>query len=173
MVRALMQSASRRDASRQPQTLGKALFRNFWAGDGVLILMKAGAFGGQPNNKNKMKKIITYLAAGLLFVGAQSLMAQSTTNSTPPAKHQALTPEQKEQRAALMKALDLTPADLKGLTGQERAAKMKEAATKVVADLKAKQASGALSAEDQTKLETVQKFLAHGHKKAPAAPSNN
>jgi hypothetical protein len=120
-----------------------------------------------------MKKIITYLAAGLLIVGAQSLMAQSTsTNSTPGTTHKALSPEQrKEQRAALLKALNLTPADLKGLSREDQTAKMKEAANKVVTDLQAKKASGTLTADEQTQLETVQKFLAHGgHHKAPAAP---
>ncbi len=121
-----------------------------------------------------MKKLITYLAAGLLFAGAQSLMAQSaqsTTNSTPPAKHQALTPEQqKERRAALLKALGLTPADIKGLTAEERQAKMKEAGEKVVTELKAK---STLTADQQKRLDVVEKFLAHkGHKKAQTPSSN-
>ena len=66
-----------------------------------------------------MKKLITYLAAGLLVVGAQSLMAQSDTNSTPPAKHHAPTAEQQKERQAILKLIGLTPADLKDLSPKE------------------------------------------------------
>jgi len=71
---------------------------------------------------------------------------------------------------AILKILDLNPADLKGLEPKERHAKVKEAAEKFVADLKAKKASGSLTEEEQANLEKVQKFLAGGHKKA-AAPT--
>lgn len=114
------------------------------------------------------------------MVGAQSLIAQSATNSAPrpgaqtPGQHQGATPEQrKEQRVALLKLLGLTPAELKGLTPEERQAKIKETAGNIVAELQAKKANGTLTAEDQSRLDRIQKFLAHaGHKKA-AAPSDN
>lgn len=119
---------------------------------------------------------MTCLAAGLLVIGAQSLVAQSTTNSatTPntqtPAEHKRMTPEQRKE---LLKMLGLTPAELKGLSREDRQAKIKEAAEKVVTDLKAKQASGTLTTQEQTELEHIEKYLAHGHKKAAPATDNN
>lgn len=66
-----------------------------------------------------------------------------------------------------MKALDLTKADLKGLSKEDRQAKMKSQAETVVADLKAKQTAGTLTDEGQKRLDIVEKFLAHqGHAKA-------
>lgn len=113
-----------------------------------------------------MKKIITCLAAGLLVLGTQSLMAQSTTNSVPPVKqHQTLTPEQrKEQHLAVLKILGLTQAEFKALTPAERQAKMKDA----LAALQAKKASGTLTEQDQKDLALLQSMVGHGHKKAPA-----
>ena len=124
-----------------------------------------------------MKKIITCLTAGLLVVGAQSLMAQSATNSPgtqTPGQHQGATPEQrKEQHLALLKILGLTQAELKPLTPAERQAKMKTAATNVVTELQAKKANGTLTAKEQSDLEIVQKYLGHGgHKKAKATENN-
>jgi hypothetical protein len=125
-----------------------------------------------------MKKLITCLTAGLLVLGAQSLLAQTDTNSAPatPGAHQGATPEQREKRmGAILKILDLNPADLKAMDPKDRQAKIKETAEKFVADLKAKKATGTLTDEEQTNLDKIQKFLAHGHKKAAAttpAPSN-
>jgi hypothetical protein len=125
-----------------------------------------------------MKKILTCLTAGLLIIGAQSVMAQtaSTTTSTnapsvtPGTKHHGANPE---ERKAMMKLLGLAPADLKGLSPEDRKAKIKEAADKYIASMKAKQANGTLTDEQQADLEKVEKFAAHqGHKKA-AAPSSN
>jgi len=123
-----------------------------------------------------MKKLFTCITAGLLVLGAQSLMAEDSTNSTPSSpttgEHQKATPEQRKERmAALLKMLDLTPADVKGLSREDRQTKMKDAAEKVVADLQAKQTAGTLTAEGQTRLEKVQKYLAHANHKAAAAPS--
>jgi predicted nucleotide-binding protein (sugar kinase/HSP70/actin superfamily) len=99
------------------------------------------------------------MAAGLLVIGAQSVKAQSTnstsTEQTAPAKH-------KNRNGALLKALDLTPADLKGLSKEDRQAKMKEAAEKVQTELKAK---ASLTDEEQKRLDIVTKFLAHANKK--------
>ena len=100
-------------------------------------------------------------------------MAQSTTNSTPEAKHQAPTAEQLKERQGILKLIGLTPADLKDLSPKERQAKIKEAADKVVADLKAKKDSGTLTAEEQKRLDRVEKFLAHAAHKKALAPANN
>jgi phage I-like protein len=117
-----------------------------------------------------MKKLITYLAAGLLIAGAQSLMAQSATNSVnppvtkTPGEHKGL---------AILKLVGLTPADVKGLTREEKQAKIKTAATNVEAELQAKKANGTLTAEGQIRLDRIEKYLAHaGHKKAGTPPDN-
>jgi Spy/CpxP family protein refolding chaperone len=123
-----------------------------------------------------MKKLVTCIAAGLLVIGAQSLVAQTTTNSptTPPSgEHQG---QGKERMAALLKLLDLNPADMKALTPEERRAKMKERGQKIVADLQAKESAGTLTDEEKTRLEKVQKFLAHADHKKPATatpPANS
>ena len=122
-----------------------------------------------------MKRIVTYIAAGLLVISAQSLLAQSTaTNSVPgtPGTHQG---DRRERMEHLLKALDLTHADLKGLTPEERQTKLKERAEKVVADLKAKQTAGTLGAEGQKRLTFVENFLAHAgkHHKAAASTASN
>ena len=118
-----------------------------------------------------MKKLITCLTAGLLVVGAQSLMAQSSTNSVnQPGTH---TPGEHRDHLAILKLVGLTPADVKGLTREERQAKIKTAATNVVAELQAKKANGTLTTKEQADLDIVQKYLAHpGHKKAKT-PSDN
>jgi len=103
-------------------------------------------------------------------------MAQSTTASTnsapatPGEKHHGAN---SEQRKAIMKLLGLNPADLKSLTPEERKDKVKEAADKYIASMKAKKASGTLTAEQQSDLDKVEKFVAHqGHKKAEPTSSN-
>ncbi len=140
--------------------------------------MPAGAFS-DPAKTNNMKKLITCLAAGLLVVGAQSLMAQSATNSVnppspqTPGQHQGVNPEKRREHLAILKLLGLTPAELKGLTREERQAKIKATANNVVAELQAKKANGTLTAEGQTRLDRIEKFLAHaGHKKAGTPPDN-
>ena len=122
---------------------------------------------------------MTCLAAGLLVVGAQSLMAQSATNSVnppgaqTPGQHQGMTPQQRREHLALLKLLGLTPADLKGLTRAERQAKIKATATNLAAELQAKKANGTLTADGQIRLDRIEKFLAHaGHKKAVTPPDN-
>ena len=117
-----------------------------------------------------MKKLITCLAAGLLVVGAQSLMAQSATNSVNPPGAQ--TPGA-HKGLAILKLVGLTPADVKGLTPEERHARIKAAATTVAAELQAKKANGTLTAEGQIRLDRIEKFLAHaGHNKAQPPPDN-
>ena len=68
---------------------------------------------------------------------------------------------------ALLKALGLTKEDLKGLSraGSPGEDSQSQAET-VVAELKAKQSSGTLTEEQQKRLDIVQKYLAHSHKKA-------
>lgn len=106
-------------------------------------------------------------------------MAQSATNSVnppspqTPGQHQGVNPEKRREHLAILKLLGLTPAELKGLTREERQAKIKATANNVVAELQAKKANGTLTAEGQTRLDRIEKFLAHaGHKKAGTPPDN-
>lgn len=119
-----------------------------------------------------MKRLVTCLIAGLLVIGAQSLMAQST-NTTPstPGEHQDA--GKHHQHGELLKMLDLTPADLKGLSKEERQTKMKDAAEKVIADLEAKKSAGTLDEHGQKRLERVQHWLDHANGEATKPPQNN
>ena len=84
-----------------------------------------------------------------------------------------MTPEQHRRHLALLKLVGLTPADVKGLTPEARQAKIKQAATTVEAALQAQKANGTLSAEGQTRLDRIEKFLARaGRKKAGTPPDN-
>ena len=115
-----------------------------------------------------MKKLLTCLAAGLLAVGAPSLMAQSNTNSATPPSTQ--TPA-KHKAQAILKLVGLTAADLKGLSPAERQAKIRQAATTVEAELQAKKANGTLTPEGQKRLNHIEKWLAN-HPKPAASPEN-
>jgi hypothetical protein len=137
--------------------------------------MSAGALSDPSKTRiNIMKKLITYMAAGLLVVGAQSLLAQSTNTNSVPPNTQTPGAQRRAHMAGILKLLGLKPADLKGLTREERQAKIKETANTVVAELQAQKAGGTLTAEGQTRLDRIEKFLAHaGHNKNAAAPSAN
>jgi hypothetical protein len=123
-----------------------------------------------------MKKLIPYLAAGLLAVGTQLAMAQSATTSTnsadqtPAQTHKQLTPEQRQEH--ILKLVGLTAADVKDLAPKERRAKIKEAAEAVSAKLKAKQTDGSITPKEEKRLKEIEKFLTHpGHKAAGASQS--
>jgi hypothetical protein len=106
-------------------------------------------------------------------------MAQSDTTSTNSAPSSSTTPKthkaamSPEQRKEFMKLIGLTGADLKGLSREDRTAKIKEAAGKTIDELKAKQASGTITAQEQTDLDKIQKFMANvGHRRAQNTASN-
>jgi hypothetical protein len=138
-----------------------------------------------------MKKLVTCLTAGLLVVGAQSLMAQSTTptsstistNSNTVTAPGIQTPgehQNRERERILLRMLGLRPEDLKGLSREARLAKMKTAGENVVAELQAKQSAGTLTPEGQNRLEHVQRWLTHagtGHRAptgtTPSTPSES
>ncbi|MGD0815532.1 MAG: hypothetical protein ABSA83_18190 [Verrucomicrobiota bacterium] len=116
-----------------------------------------------------MKKLAACIAVGLLAVGAQSLMAQTNTNSFTPGTH---APGQ-HRPEGLLKLVGLTPADVKGLTPAERRAKIAQAANTVVAELQAKKANGTLTPEEQKRLTHLENFLAHAnHPRNAAAPAD-
>jgi hypothetical protein len=117
-----------------------------------------------------MKRIITCLTVGLLVVGGQSLMAQSSTNSVnQPGTH---TPGQHKGQD-ILKLVGLTPADVKGLSHEARQAKIKQAATTLVAQLQAEKTAGTLTAEGQIRLDRLEKLLARLNRPKNATPPAN
>jgi hypothetical protein len=116
-----------------------------------------------------MKRIlILTLAAGMLSAVTPALVAQVSTNT--PGQNSTLTPDQRvkqrEDRKKVMELLDLSPKELKGLSPEDRRAKIKEAADPKIAALKAKQANGTITADEQADLTLLEKFMHHGHHKA-------
>ena len=124
-----------------------------------------------------MKKLVLCLTAGLLVIGAQSLLAQTSavvsstatnTTTTTPGAH----PARGDHERVLLRMLGLKAEELKGLTREARLAKMKTAAQTVITELEAKQSAGTLTPEGQTRLEHIQKWLANagtGHKAGAGA----
>jgi hypothetical protein len=134
-----------------------------------------------------MKRILICLTAGLLVAGMPSLQADETntqsTAQTPGQKLQEMTPAERkaylaehpemakhaEERKAAMERMGISRKDLKGLPPEERQQKIKDAATKTVAELEQKKASSGLSAQEQTDLNYIKNnILGHKHHK-PAA----
>jgi hypothetical protein len=117
-----------------------------------------------------MKRIlILSLAAGLLSVGTQALMAQASTNTpalTQPQKPGAQ--ERQQERRRLLKTLGLTSKELKGLAPADRRAKIKETADQKVSQLQQQKADGSITAEGQSDLAFLQHYLQHTKVK-PAA----
>ena len=121
------------------------------------------------------KFIVISLTAGLLAIGPCALFADSSTNSpansaqttnTPSAPKKGLDAEKKgQQRRELMTILGVTKADLKGLTPEDRNAKIKTLATKKISELEAKQTAGSLTTKEQSDLALLKKFEKHAHAK--------
>jgi len=114
---------------------------------------------------------MTYLAAGLLVVGAQTLSAQTATNSTPATAtthgaHHGMTAEQRKE---LMRIIGLSKEDLKDLSPTERRDKIKAASQKAMADFKAKKEAGTLTDKEKEDMELLAKSMGHAKKKAPAS----
>lgn len=128
-----------------------------------------------------MKKlIIVPLLAGLFSISSSTLLAQTLTNATPntgqlaPNSRGATknTDDAKKKgapRREVMAILGFTRADFKGLTPENRAAKLKDAANKKIAELESKQTAGSLTEKEQTDLALLKKFEHHGHAKAKTA----
>ncbi|HUD45683.1 MAG TPA: hypothetical protein VMR33_02580 [Candidatus Baltobacteraceae bacterium] len=115
-----------------------------------------------------MKRIlILTLASGLLSVGTPALLAQVSTNSPGQNETQTPSPHKRQGgRQKMMKILGLTPQDLKGLTPEERHAKMKEATDQKVTELQQKKADGTITAEEQSDLAFLQERMQRAAAKA-------
>lgn len=109
-----------------------------------------------------MKKLMTYLAAGMLMAGAQSLLAQTSTDSTNSAPSTTqTTPKHRGKGGEILALVGLTRADVKGLSKEERQAKIKTAALNVQSELEAKKTAGTLTPEGQKRLDRINKLVAH------------
>jgi hypothetical protein len=125
-----------------------------------------------------MKKWITVsIAAGLLAICPSALRADNSTNSTansaqittPAPNATQKTEDAKKkgaQRREVMDILGMTKADLKGLTSEDRTAKIKDAADKKIEELEKKAVAGSLTDKEQSNLALLKKFERHGHAKA-------
>jgi hypothetical protein len=110
-----------------------------------------------------MKRIIILtLAAGLLSVGTPALVAQVSTNSPGQNATQTPNPHKRQlERRKMMKLLGLTAKELKGLTPEDRRAKIKEATDQKIAQLEQKKTDGTITTEEQSDLAFLQKRLEH------------
>ena len=133
-----------------------------------------------------MKRILIYLTAGLLVAGSSSLLADGTNTTsqtdgqTTAQKLRDMTPAERkayiadhpelarkmQERKAVMERMGIDHKELRGLSPEDRRAKVTEAAENTVKELEAKKASGTLTAQDQTDLTYIQNnILAHKHHK--------
>lgn len=114
-----------------------------------------------------MKRIfILILAAGMISAVTPALMAQVSTNS--PGQNTTQNPDlraqRREEHRKVMALLGLSPKDLKGLSPEDRRAKIKDAADPKIAALEQKKADGTITAEEQSDLTLLQRLVHHGHK---------
>jgi len=118
-----------------------------------------------------MKRIIILtLAAGLLSVGTPALVAQVSTNS--PGQNGTPNPDahkKQMERRKMMKLLGLTQQELKGLTPEDRRAKIKEATDQKIAELQQKKTDGTITTEEQSDLAFLEKRSQH----AAAKPTSD
>jgi len=100
---------------------------------------------------------LLYLAAGLLAFGAPALRADENTNQ-PPATAQ---PHKPRRENAFLRAIGLNAADLKGLSKEDRRAKIQSAAQSTLTTLQQKQANGTITEQEKSDLVLIQKRLQH------------
>jgi hypothetical protein len=103
------------------------------------------------------KTTLLYLTAGLLALGAPALRAQDTNQ--PPATTQPGGPHHGNRE--FLHAIGLTPSELKGLSKEDRRAKIQAAAQATEATLEQKQAAGTITAQETADLALIQKHLKH------------
>ena len=109
-----------------------------------------------------MKTTLLSIIAGLLALGSPALLAQEASTNKPPAavhKNAAQTDKRLE-------AIGLTRADLKGLTPDERKAKIKQATETKVTELNAKETAGTITDQEKKQLAALQRRLDHPKKPA-------
>jgi hypothetical protein len=125
--------------------------------------MPVEMISGRNKIKNMKNLKLILIVAGLVATCAPvSLLAQDATttpNTNRPAFRQGA-----QQRGEFMKSLGLDPQEMKGLTPEQRQAKMKEAIDKKMTELQKKKADGTITEQEQTQLDRLQKMKDHtGH----------
>ena len=115
-----------------------------------------------------MKRIlILTLAAGLFSAGTPALVAQVSTNAPGQNETQNPAPHKRQaDRRKMMKLLGLDSKELKGLTPEERRAKIKEASDQKIAQLQQKKADGTITTEEQSDLAFLEKRMEHAGAKS-------
>ncbi len=113
-----------------------------------------------------MKKlVIITMAAGFMAISSTSLFAYEPTNSVPsadqPVKKKVDPAKRIEERRKFLASVGLAQADLKGLSPQNRKAKVKAAVDAKISALEQKQSAGSLTTEEQTNLAKLKKFEQH------------
>lgn len=107
-------------------------------------------------------KVSTFICitSALVALGAPALRADTTTNEPPAIHKHGKGGNGKE----FLKAIGLTPADLKGLAPEDRRNKVQAAAEAAEGNLKAKEASGTITEQEKTDLALIERHLAHEKK---------
>ncbi len=109
------------------------------------------------------------VAAGFMAISSTSLFAYEPTNSVPsadrPVKKNADPAKRAEERRKLLAFVGLTQADLKGLSPEDKKAKVKAAVDAKITALEQKQSTGSLTTEEQTNLDKLKKLQQHQEKK--------
>jgi hypothetical protein len=114
-----------------------------------------------------MKRIVVItLAAGLLSAGTPALVAQVSTNSPGQNETQSSKSQKQADRHKLMGILGLDAKELKGLTPQERRAKIKDASDQKITELQQKKTAGTITPQEQSDLAFLQQQQQHRPKKA-------
>jgi hypothetical protein len=72
--------------------------------------------------------------------------------------------KRRQDRRKAMELIGLNPKDLKGLSPEDRRAKIKAAADPKIAALQEKKAAGTITADEQADLTLLQKLVHPGHK---------
>jgi hypothetical protein len=109
-----------------------------------------------------MKRItLLYVTAALLALGAPGLRADTTSTNTPAA-----TPHKGKGAGGreFLHTIGLNPADLKGLSKEDRRAKIQSAAEATQTSLEQKQTAGTITDKEKADLAKIQKYLQHAKK---------
>jgi hypothetical protein len=108
-------------------------------------------------------KVSTFICitSALVAFGAPALRADTTTNEPPAIHKHGKGGNGKE----FMKTIGLAPADLKGLSPEDRRSKIQSAAEAAEGNLKAKEAAGTITDQEKTDLALIEKRLSHEKKK--------
>ncbi|HEY3913764.1 MAG TPA: hypothetical protein VGN61_04685 [Verrucomicrobiae bacterium] len=118
------------------------------------------------------RTLILTLAAGMLSTVTPALMAQVSTNVTGTTINEQQNSDQnsdaqakrRQDRRKAMELIGLNPKDLKGMSPEDRRAKIKTAAEPKITALEQKKTNGTITADEQADLTLLKKLVHPGHK---------